>query len=72
MTPTRDQVPAHDTWDLSPLYTETAAWQRDFEALQAAYPTLATFAGTLGQSPERLKEALEFEKTLDLQIERIG
>ncbi len=72
MTPTRDQVPAHDTWDLSPLYTETDAWQRDFEALQAAYPTLATFAGTLGQSPERLKEALEFEKTLDLQIERIG
>lgn len=72
MTPTRDQVPAHDTWDLSPLYTETAAWQRDFETLQAAYPKLANFAGTLGQSPERLLEALEFEKKLDLQIERIG
>jgi oligoendopeptidase F len=72
MTPTRDQVHVLDTWDLSPLYTETDAWQRDFEALQAAYPTLATFAGTLGQSPERLREALEFEKTLDLKIERIG
>ncbi len=72
MTPTRDQVPANDTWDLSPLYTEPAAWQQDFEALQAAYPTLATFAGSLAQSPERLREVLEFEKSLDLRIERIG
>ena len=72
MTPTRDQVPANDTWDLSPLYPETGGWQHDFETLQATYPKLSTFAGTLGQSPERLKEALEFEKQLDLIIERVG
>jgi oligoendopeptidase F len=72
MTPTRDQVPLNDTWDLSPLYTETAAWQRDFETLQATYSKISSFAGTLAQSPERLREALEFEKSLDLQIERVG
>lgn len=72
MTPTRDQVPLNDTWDLSPLYTETTAWQRDFETLQATYSKITSFAGTLAQSPERLREALEFEKSLDLLIERTG
>jgi oligoendopeptidase F len=72
MTPTRAQVPENDTWDLSPLYPEPAGWRHDFEALQAAYPTLATFAGSLARSPERLREVLEFEKSLDLRIERVG
>ena len=72
MTPTRDQVPVDDTWDLSPLYSDPADWHRDFEALQAEYPKLSSFAGTLGQSPERLREALEFEKQLDLKIERVA
>ncbi len=72
MIPTRDQVPAADTWDLSPLYSNPADWHRDLEALQAAYPTMLTFSGTLSRSPERLLEALEFEKQLDLKIERIA
>ncbi len=72
MTPTRDQVSASDTWDLSPLYPEITAWQSDFDALQAAFPGLAQFAGSLGQSAERLHEALELEKQLDLKIERLS
>ena len=72
MTPTRDQVPAADTWDLSPLFTDTAQWQAAFEKLQASYPGISAFAGTLAQGPERLREVLEFDKQLDLQIERIS
>ena len=72
MTPTRDQIPSADTWDLSPLYPDAAAWNRDFEALQAAYPTLVTLAGTLGHSPQTLRHALEVDRSLDLQIERLS
>ncbi len=72
MTPTRDQISANDTWDLSPLYPNAEAWQPSFEALQAAYPALSKFAGTLAQSAEQLRDALEFDKQIDLQIERLG
>lgn len=72
MTPTRDQVPAADTWDLSPLFSEASQWQTALEALQASYPGISSFAGTLAQGPERLREVLEFDKQLDLQIERLS
>jgi oligoendopeptidase F len=72
MTPTRDQIPAHDTWDLTPLYPDASAWQPAFEALQEAYPALLKFSGTLAQSAEQLRDALECDKQIDLQIERLG
>ena len=59
MTPTRDQVPAADTWDLSPLFTDTAQWQAAFEKLQASYPGISAFAGTLAQGPQRLREVID-------------
>ena len=72
MTPTRDQIPSADTWDLSPLYPDAAAWNRDFDLLQAGYPALVALAGTLGQSPQSLCHALEVDRSLDLQIERLS
>ncbi len=72
MTPTRDQVPPADTWDLSPLYADAEAWKRDFEALQAEYPKIGSLAGTLGRSAATLLAALELERTLDRRIERLA
>lgn len=72
MTPTRDQVPAADTWDLTPLYDTSEAWDRDFQALQQEYPRLASFAGSLGQSAARLSEALEVSKSVNQRIERLA
>ena len=72
MTPTRDQVPPTDTWDLTPLYTDADAWRRDFEALAQEYPKISALAGTLGRSAGHLRAALEMERTLDLKIERLG
>ena len=72
MTPTRDQIPTADTWDLSPLYVDAAGWAADLEALQAAYPALVALAGTLGRSARDLCHALEVDRALDLKIERLG
>jgi oligoendopeptidase F len=72
MTPTRDQVPASDTWDLTPLYKSPADWDRDFQILQIEYPKLAGFAGSLGRSAARLCEALEAAKAVNQRIERLG
>lgn len=72
MIPSRSQIPASDTWDLSCLFSDPSEWSTAFEALQATYPALEKFAGTLHQSPAVLRDALELEKTLSLQIERLG
>ena len=70
--PTRDQVPAGDTWDLTLLYPTTADWQAGFEKVQRAYTTAAQWKGRVAESVATLRAVLEFEKELGLQIERLG
>jgi oligoendopeptidase F len=68
---TRAEIPEADKWDLSHLFTETRKWSEDFAWIQATYPRLTSWKGRVGESAERLAEMLEFEKTLDLKIERV-
>ncbi len=70
--PLRSDISASDTWDLSPLYADDAAWEADFSALQTEFPEVSKFRGKLGTSAETLSACLEFEKTLDLRIERLN
>jgi oligoendopeptidase F len=69
--PTRAEIPADDTWNLTALYPDAAAWQAEFEAVRAQFPKLIEFKGKLGLAPEQLRDALEFEKALNLKIERL-
>ena len=69
--PTRAEIAPADTWDLTALYADPAAWQSDFERVREDYPKLADFKGTLGGSAGALLAALEFDKTLNLRIERL-
>ena len=69
--PLRADMPVADTWDLTALYPDVAAWQADFEAVRADYPRLTEFKGKLGKSAHELLAALEFEKRLGLKIERL-
>jgi oligoendopeptidase F len=72
MTPTRDQVNPEDTWDLTPLYADGAAWERDFSTLQRQYPSLALFEGKLCGSAAVLRDALEASRQMNLLIERLA
>ena len=47
--PLRADIPLADTWDLTALYPDVAAWQTDFEQVRTDYPRLAGFKGTLGR-----------------------
>ncbi len=69
--PTRAEIPAADTWDLTPLYPDVAAWQADLDAVRADYGRLGDFKGRLGRTAQDLLDALEFDKTLSLKIERL-
>lgn len=70
--PTRDQVPAGDTWDLTQLYATPADWQAAFEKVQRDYVAAAQWKDRVGESAATLRAVLEFEKELGLLIERLG
>jgi oligoendopeptidase F len=68
---TRAEIPDSDKWDLSHLFSNVSKWQEDFAWVQATYPRIKEWKGKLGQSARNLADCLEFEKTLDLKIERL-
>jgi oligoendopeptidase F len=68
---TRADLPDSDKWDLTHLFTTANKWSEDFAWLQRAYSKIADWKGALGKSAASLAECLEFEKSLDLKIERL-
>ena len=70
--PTRSEVPVADTWDLSPLYPSDETWEADFDVLQKEFSAAGRFRGRIGESADALAECLEFEKSVELRIERLN
>ena len=70
--PRRSEVLAAHTWDLTPLFRGEDVWDKDFRALQADYLQVSSFRGKVGAGPQGLLEALEFEKSIDLRVERLS
>src|SRR6266403_1037178 len=70
-TPTRADIPDSDKWDLTQLFADVGKWQKDFAWLQLTYPKLQDWKGRVGESAQSLAEVLEFEKSLELKIERV-
>lgn len=48
--PPRHEVPLEATWNLTSLYPEVTAWEADAQALAAATPQLAQYAGRLAEA----------------------
>ena len=70
--PSRSEVAISDTWDLTPLYPSDQAWEEDFDLLQKEFSTAGRFRGRLAESADLLAECLEFEKSVDVRIERLN
>jgi oligoendopeptidase F len=70
--PKRSEIAVSDTWDLSHLYAGDEAWNADFAKYEKLYPRYLEFKGTLTTSAQRLKECLEFDRELDLLVEKLG
>jgi oligoendopeptidase F len=68
---TRADIPESDKWDLTHLFADVSKWQEDFVWVQTTYPRLTSWKGRVGESAKSLAELLEFEKTVDLKLERL-
>ena len=56
--PRRDEVPVKDTWDLTKIYADTAAWEQDVARLEGLLPEVAALQGTIGEGADKLLQAL--------------
>ena len=68
--PQRSQVKAADTWDLSSLYPDDAAWEKAFKRMEREIGKYEQFRGKLGESAATLAECLKFDAKLDRLGER--
>lgn len=57
--PKRSEISVADTWDLSVIYADEAAWERDIVALEGRAGALAALEGTLGEGTQQLVQALQ-------------
>jgi oligoendopeptidase F len=67
----RADIPESDKWDLTQLFGDVGKCQEDFAWLLREYPKLEQWKGRVGKSAQALADALEFEKALELKIERV-
>jgi oligoendopeptidase F len=68
---TRAEIPESDKWDLRNLFADASKWQEDVAWITQIYPRIAEWKGRVGESAKTLADLLEFEKELDLKIERV-
>src|SRR5436305_7494655 len=69
--PTRADIAESDKWDLTHLFANVSKWQEDFAWLQREYPKFEQWKDRAGEAAQTLAAMLEFEKALELKIERV-
>lgn len=57
---TREEIDVAATWDLSLMYSDDAAHQKEMEAIKEMLPQFESFQGTLSQSAQQLADYLDF------------
>ena len=59
----RSEVPDHEKWDLSDLYTSTEEWEKDFQAVENRVGELAAYNGAIHNGKDLLNYLTKNEET---------
>lgn len=69
--PTRQEVPVEMTWDLSTIFPDDAAWEKEYAALEELIPTCEQYKGRLAESSTTLKEAITLIEELSNRVMKV-
>jgi oligoendopeptidase F len=69
--PSRQEISQSDTWDLSKLFLNDAAWNDGLAAYEKMAERIPSFQGTLGKSAESLAGYLDFIRDFGILGERL-
>src|ERR1700722_8206232 len=67
----RDEIPVSDTWDLGQLFHVEEDYQRVLNGVRTRYLRYSEFKGYLGPSAVRLADYLEFDASIDRDLEKL-
>lgn len=70
--PSRASVRVEDTWDLSKLFADDAAWDAELKKLERRIDKHRQWAGRLGESAATLAEFLKYNSSSERLAERLG
>jgi oligoendopeptidase F len=69
---TRAEVAQETTWDLSDLFATEAAWEAEFQGVDAAHQALAPYQGQLASSAGTLLACLNAVESMQARLMRVG
>ncbi|MCL2440748.1 MAG: oligoendopeptidase F [Treponema sp.] len=70
--PSRNEIAAGDTWDLSSLFLNDEMWNTALAEYENNIEKISAFKGTLGKSAEYLADYLDFSCSLGIKGEQLG
>jgi len=70
--PSRAEVPVETTWDLRDLFPDEAAWEAEFDGVDAARQALAAYEGQLGSDAATLRACLTDAEALGARLMRVS
>jgi len=66
----RAEIPEKYTWRLGDIYLSHEPWEKDCQTIEAMIPEMATYKGTLAQSPEKMLEFFKAREKVFLLYEK--
>lgn len=69
--PSRGEADLAWTWDLSAIYSDDVAWERDFETLEERLPEMEALRGKVGTSAADLLTTLHLQDELGRMMSRL-
>src|SRR5262249_48731080 len=70
--PTRAEIPAQHTWDLTTIYPDDAAWEADFASVGPLLAEQETYHGRLGESAATLLAAMTLDDNIGRNVHRLA
>lgn len=70
--PARSEVKAADTWNLTPIYADLAAWDSAFAKVSEQLGGYEKFKGRLGEGAGVLREFFEFDEVVSREMDKLG
>ena len=69
--PKRQDIPKHDCWDLTPLFSSEQDWETLYRDLEKRIPEYEQFKDKLHKSYELFKASLDFDHVMARDLEKI-
>ena len=70
--PQRSEIPLEETWDLTALYPNDEAWQKDLDETRALADRIPGYAGRLASSADILLEFLDLNQELETHVSNLA